>query len=205
MDTKVRQTYLGDLLAMERLTIMDRFEQAINAVPSVGAAPYTNMPRAAGGGNIPAGATGVMAGSLLWLPKGAVINKIGCFTRTTAGATLTHRFVALYTPGGAALARQSTDITTATTGANSFLEFSLSASYTTLVDGLFPIGINWTGTTIPSMAGQTIGVAGLAAPALTGFTLPPYAWTAGSALTTTAPAGPLTFTNIANVIQFWAY
>lgn len=205
MDTKVRQTYNGDLLSMERFEVMERLEQAINAAPSMGAAPFTNLRRAEGGQNLAASATGVMQGSLLWLPKGVTINKIACYTRTTAGATLTHRWVSLYTPGGAALARQSTDITTATVGANALLEFSLTSAYTTLVDGLFPVGIMWAGTTIPTMSGASLGIAGLAAPALTGFTLPSFSWTNGTALTTTAPAGPLTFANIANCIQFWAY
>jgi hypothetical protein len=201
----VRRQYQGVNLAVENLLNLEMLETKINAAPSVGAPPFTNMPRAAGGGNIPVGASGVMQGSLIWLPKGATINKIACYSRTTAGATLTHRWVALYTPGGTALARQSTDVTTSTFAANTILESTLTSAYVVPADGLYPVGINWTGTTIPTMAGQTIGIAGLAAPALTGFTLPPYAWTAGSALTTTAPAGPLTFTNVANVIQFWAY
>jgi hypothetical protein len=204
-DNLTRQTYQGVNLAVENLLALEMLEAKINAQPTLGAPPFTNMARASGGQNIPAGGTGVTQGSLLWLPKGASISKIGCYTRTTAGATLSHRFVALYTPGGAALARQSTDITTSTVAANTFLEFSLTSAYVVPADGLYPIGIMWAGTTIPTMAGAVLGIAGLAAPALTGFTLPPYAWTAGSAQTTTATAGPLTFTNVANCIQFWAY
>jgi hypothetical protein len=204
-DTLTRLTYRSKQYAIENLLADESREQLMNGATAIGNAPFTNMGRAAGGQNLAASSTGVMQGSLLWLPAGAVLNKIACYTRTTAGATLTHRWVALYTPGGAALARQSTDITTATVGANAFLEFSLSSAYTVPADGLYPIGIMWAGTTIPTLAGAALGIAALAAPAFTGFTPPPYAWTAGSGLTTTAPAGPLTFANVANVIQFWTY
>lgn len=201
----VRRTYGGSPLTPENMLEREWLEQLLNGGAGLGALPVGNMDRGVGGANVPAGTTGQISGGLLPLRAGQVLNKIACWTRTTAGATLTHRWVCLYTPGGVALAKQSTDITTATVGANAFLEFSLASSYTVPSDGLYLVGINWTGTTIPSMSGVSLGVAARAQPAFTGFTTPFYAWTAGSGLTATAPAGPLTLATTANLLEFWAY
>lgn len=190
--------------SLEENLELEQLEQLINGGSGLGVLPVSNMPRSAGFQNLAAGTSGVMQGSMVYLRKGQVINRIGVFNRTTAGATLTHRWVALYVPGGATLARQSTDITTATTGANSYLEFSLSSAYTVAASGLHPVGIMFAGTTIPTLGGATLGIAAGAAPPMTGVTVPKYSWTSGTGLTATAPAS-ITFANETLCYQFWLY
>lgn len=172
-----------------------------------GAIPVSNMPRACGGANLTAQAANDIQGSCLFLAAGQVINRIAVQNRTTAGATLTHRWAGIWTPGGLALGRQSTDIVTATTTTNAMLEHVLTSAYTVPVDGVYIVGVYFAGGTIPTLAGASVGLASLAdSPSLTGVTSPHYAWrmAVGSA-TATAPAA-ITFTaSIANVTQFWVY
>lgn len=170
------------------------------------APPFTNGPRAAGGQNLGASPwPGVMIGTHVWLPAGVTISNITMFTRATAGATLTNRWAAIYTIGAAALARQSTTNTGATMAANTQFDFALSSSYTTPAEGLYPVGIMIAGTTPPTFAGFAAGNAPLSQPTFSGFTQVPYGWSNGSGLTTTAPAGPLTLTAIANAIQVFLW
>lgn len=202
-----RRAYAADTdpsrYAMERDLEMEQLAQFLDG--GYGVPAYTTMDRWAGGGNIAAPTSGVVFGSYVWLPKGKVISRIAVYTRTTAGATLTHRWAALWTTAETALARQSTDNTGATMAANTLFEFTLSSTYTVPSTGFYPVGICIVGTTIPSLAGMTLGLANLASPGLTGVTTPVCAWTSGSALTATAPASVATKANTANFYQFWVY
>lgn len=189
--------------ALERDLEMERLQQFFDG--GYASPAYTNMPRWAGGGNIAAPTSAVITGSYVWLPKGFVVNRIAIYTRTTAGATLTHRWAAIWTPASTALGRQSTDNTGATMGANTLFEFALSSTYTVPASDYYPIGVCIVGTTMPSISGLTLGLAGRAQPGLTGPTLPFCAWTSGSALTATAPASVATKATTANMYEFYVY
>src|SRR5215469_4018396 len=148
------------------------------------------------------GATGV--GYVIAVPvqPGDIIHAISFVAGSTAGATLTHSFAALYSGVGtsAVLLAQSADNTGASWAANSVRTFTLATPYVVAGTEFTPQGsaptgtpgpqilgvmLSVTGTTIPTLHGMA-GGPGTAAPVLTGQL--PLAQTAGSSLTATAPA-----------------
>lgn len=192
--------------ALERDIEYERLAQFFDG--GYGALPcFSNMPRWTGGGNIAIAApnAGVIQGSYVWLPKGAVINRVAVYTRGTAGATLTHRWVAIWAAAETSLIRQSTDNTAATMATNTLFEHSLTSAWTVPASAFYPIGIMIAGTTLPSLAGISLGIQDIAAPSLTGLTLPFSAWTSGSALVATAPASVATKAKAVNMFQFFVY
>ncbi len=182
-----------------------QYEQALLG----GAAPYTgfprtNMPNAAGGADLAALATGVITGTYVYLDAGQVVNRIAFVNGATTGATLTHQWAAIWAVGGGSLGAQSTDSVVATTVANQMLEYLMSAPYTAPISGMYPVGLMFAGTTVPSIRGASLGTGNSMAPVLTGFTSLKHGWTSGSALTTTAPAS-VTPVNKVTVPQVWVY
>lgn len=165
------------------------------------AAPYgisgtkaESVPRNQAGVNIAAVTSGTMVMQAIWLPAGMVINNLMCMSGTTASATQTNRWMALYDQNRA-LIRQSANQTTTVLAANTLYTAAITA-YTTTYSGIHYIGIMTAATTANSLIGVT--AAGNAAirnqvPILTG--------TSSTGLTTTAPDPAAAIT--ATVNSYW--
>jgi hypothetical protein len=138
-------------------------------------------------------ATGVMDLTAIYLPVSKIITNINYISSTTAEATGTHLWFALYddgrgstTAGQLALLGQTTDQTGAAAfAANTNLGLSLLTPYTTTYTGIYYIGFLCVATTMPTLCGAirastaSIQLAASAGALLSG--------TAGSGLTTAAP------------------
>lgn len=149
------------------------------------------------------GATGVGYVVAVAVQPGDIIHSISFVAGSTAGATLTHSFAAVYSGVGtsAVLLAQSADNTTASWAANAVRTYTLTTPYVVAGTPYTPQGsapastqngpliigvmLSVTGTTIPTLHGMA-GGPGTAAPVLTGQVA--LAQTAGSSLTATAPA-----------------
>ena len=163
--------------------------------------PYTgtnykaeSTPRTLVGVNIAAAASGTMVMQAIWLPAGLVISNLITMSGTTASATQTNRWLALY-DNNRALLRQGPNSTTTVIAANTLWSDAIT-SYTTTYAGIYYIGIMTAATTPNSLIGVT--AAGNAAirnvvPILTG--------TSTTALTTTAPNPAAAIT--ATVNSYW--
>ena len=130
----------------------------------------------------------------IWLPAGTVVNNLITMSGTTASATQTNRWLALYDQNRALL-RQGPNTTTTVIAANTLWSDAITA-YTTTYSGIYYIGIMTAATTANSLVGVT--AAGNAAirnqaPILTG--------TSSTGLTTTAPATAAAIT--ATVNSYW--
>jgi hypothetical protein len=153
-----------------------------------------SIPRNIAGVNIAAATSGTMVLQAIWLPAGTVITSLIAMSGTTASATQTNRWLALYDQNRNLL-RQSTDQTTTVLAANTLYPASVS-SYTTTYSGIYYIGLMTAATTPNSWIGIT-AAGNLAirnqAPILTG--------TSSTGLTTTAPATAAAITATAN--SYW--
>ena len=153
-------------------------------------------------GNIGVLSSGVMSLVPIWLPAGAVVTSILVRSASTALATGTHWWFALYSnwtdPTGAnsLLLAQTADQGAGAWGINSAQDKALTAPQTITVSDWYGIGVMVAATTVPSLRGESIGVAGFAGGDLTGQL--DLARTVGAALTTTAPANLSGFANNAN-------
>lgn len=152
-----------------------------------------SVPRTLAGVNI-AGTSGTLFMQAIWLPAGTVISNLITMSGTTASATQTNRWMALYDQNRALL-RQSTDQTTTVIAANTLYTAPIT-SYTTTYSGIYYIGFMTAATTTNSWIGVT--AAGNAAirnqtPILTG--------TSNTGLTTTAPATANAITGTVN--SYW--
>lgn len=138
--------------------------------------------------------TGVMDVTLIWLPSGLKITSLGFLSGTTALATPTHGFVALYTQAGAFLA-QSTDNITFAVAASTVVTTALSTPFTTTFSGLYYVASGLTATTMPTYSGSDSTLAAM--------TIAPIAHgTAGTAVGATAPATLGTVTPTAGFV-YW--
>lgn len=137
---------------------------------------------AAGDTNSPAYVDGVMISVPVQLRASEVVTSISVQAGSTAGASLTHSFAALYdTSATPALLAQSADNTAAAWAARTWRTFTLAAPYTVPKSGKYWVGILVAGTTPPS------GMGSLAARKLvTGEGN--AVQSSGSSLTATAPA-----------------
>lgn len=154
-----------------------------------------SIPRPLAGVNIAAVTSGTMVMQAIWLPAGTVINNLITHSGTTASATQTNRWMALYDQNRNLLA-QSTNATTTVLAANTLWTAPLSAAFTTTYSGIHYIGMMTAATTANSLIGVT--AAGNAAirgqaPILTG--------TSSTGLTTTAPNPAAAIT--ATVNSYW--
>lgn len=153
-------------------------------------------------GNIGALTSGVMSLVPIWLPAGAVVNSILVRSATTALATGTHWWFALYsnwtdaTGANSLLLAQTADQGAAAWNTQTAQDKALTAPQTITVSDWYGIGVMVAATTVPSLRGESIGVAGFAGGDLTGQL--DLARTVGAALTTTAPANLSGFANSAN-------
>lgn len=153
-----------------------------------------SIPRTMAGVNVAAATSGTMVMQAIWLPTGTVINNLITMSGTTASATQTNRWMALYDQNRNLL-RQTTDQTTTVLAANTLWTGAIT-SYTTTYSGIYYIGILTAATTPNSLVGVT--AAGNAAirnlaPILTGIST--------TGLTTTAPATAAAITATAN--SYW--
>lgn len=149
------------------------------------------------------GATGVGYVVAVPVQPGDIIHSISFVAGSTAGATLTHSFAAIYNGVAttSALLAQSADNTGASWAANAVRTYTLATPFvvggtTYTPQGSAPastqngpmilgVMLSVTGTTIPTLHGMA-GGPGTAAPVLTGQVA--LAQTAGSSLTATAPS-----------------
>lgn len=127
--------------------------------------------------------SGQLYGQAISLMAGDLVTSIAFAVGTTASATVTNTWVALYDSGGNLL-RQSTSAATVLT-ANTLQSIALSSTYRITTSGLYYICLMVQATTMPTM----IGVSTLST-AITGSTLPRPSLTDTThvGLTTTAPA-----------------
>lgn len=153
-----------------------------------------SIPRTIAGVNIAAATSGTLVMQAIWLPAGLTINNLITMSGTTASATQTNRWLALYDQNRALL-RQGPNALTTVIAANTLWSDAITA-YTTTYSGIHYIGIMTAATTANSLIGAT-AAGNLAirnqAPILTG--------TSTTALTTTAPNPAAAITATAN--SYW--
>lgn len=153
-----------------------------------------SIPRNLAGVNIAAATSGTLVMQAIWLPSGMTINNLITMSGTTASATQTNRWLALY-DNNRALLRQGPNATTTVIAANTLWSDAITA-YTTTYAGIYYIGIMTAATTANSLIGVT-AAGNLAirnqAPILTG--------TSTTGLTTTAPNPAAAITATAN--SYW--
>ena len=170
------------------------FNPQISAPYGIAGTKAESVPRNLAGVNIAAATSGTMVMQAIWLPAGMVISNLIAHSGTTASATQTNRWMALYDQNRALL-RQSVDSTTTVLAANTLWTAPIT-SYTTTYSGIYYVGILTAATTANSLVGVT--AAGNAAirghvPILTG--------TSTTGLTATAPSTAAAIT--ATVNSYW--
>lgn len=170
------------------------FNPQVSAPYGVNGAKVESVPRNLAGVNIAAVTSGTMVIQAIWLPAGMTISNLIAHSGTTASATQTNRWMALYDQNRGLL-RQSSDSTTTVLAANTLWTAPIT-SFTTTYSGIYYVGILTAATTANSLIG--VAAAGNAAirgqaPILTG--------TSSTGLTTTAPATAAAIT--ATVNSYW--
>jgi len=106
------------------------------------------------------GTTSLFTGSLVYLYAGDTVTSIGFCVAGTAGATVTHRLMGLYSTATIpAFLAGSADSTTATLAANTVFSQALTAPFTIVTSGAYWIGAQIShGGTQPSLIGRTCGL-----------------------------------------------
>ena len=170
------------------------FNPQVAAPYGVNGAKAESIPRTLAGVNIAAVTSGTMVMQAIWLPAGMVINNLIAHSGTTASATQTNRWMALYDQNRSLL-RQSADQTTTVLAVHTLYTASITA-YTTTYSGIHYIGIMTAATTPNSLIGVTAAVNA----AIRGQT-PILTGTSTTDLTTTAPATAAAIT--ATVNSYW--
>ncbi len=120
--------------------------------------------------NTTAGATGTLFMQAIYLVTGQTVSSITAYSATTAAATTTNLFFALYDANRALLA-QSANQGAYTWAANSKKTLAMSAAYKVPTSGIYYIGILQVATTIATLKGGTAKTGGqlaAAAPILHG-------------------------------------
>lgn len=141
-------------------------------------------------------ASGTLGMAAVTLVKGMVITNINVLTGSTAGATLTHQWAALYSGPAATpiVVAVSADGTSGAIGANAVLTYALTTPYTVPTSGVYYVGVLVTNNagTQPTFAGAVAGNVASAniAPILggtsnTGLTTPQAVGTTATAITGT--------------------
>lgn len=165
-----------------------------NALPGVSQGSFvrSNIPAWAATSNLAAPSSGVAIGVPIWLRKGDVVTYLTFVSATTAAATPTNWWHALYDPSGTLLA-QTADQTSAAWAADTAKKLALSSPVTITADGWYTAATMTAAGTVQTLAGAA-PLAGTAA-AFTGSKA--LGRTFGSSLTTTAPASIATPTTVA--------
>jgi len=153
------------------------------------------------------GATGVAHATFVPVQPGDVISNVTFITATTAAATPTAGFVAIYSSAGALLG-QSADFATTARAANTAFTVALVSPITisgasSAASGVF-VSISFTAATVPTLRGISTGDAAVSG--TTGITSPStprvLAQSHGSAVGATAPATIATPTTVATPCYF---
>lgn len=133
--------------------------------------------------NTTAGATGTLFMQAIYLTAGQLVSNITIYSATTAAATTTNLFFALYSGATSpALLAQSTNQGAYTWAANTIKTLAMTTPYRVPTSGVYYIGLLQVATTIATIAGgaaQLNAVSGTTAPILHG--------TSTTGLTTTLP------------------
>jgi hypothetical protein len=147
-------------------------------------------------------ATGVMTLSGIYLQAGDTVSRIGVPIGNTAAGTPTHSWTALYTTAGV-LMGQSADQAAAAIAANGVQDLALVTPQVISTSGVYYAAYMVAATTVPSLLCMVYGRATVSTGWLTGQSV--LAGTAGTALTTTAPAAAGTITAVVNRAMMYAH
>lgn len=142
-------------------------------------------------------ASGTLFMQAIWLNAGQVCTNISFHSATTASATPTNGFFALY-DGSRNLLAQTANFTTEAWAATSIKTKALTTPYTVPLTGLYYVAIMITATTIPTLKGNTARTGGqLASQA------PIIAGASTTGLTTTLP-NPAAAITANGLVTVWA-
>lgn len=143
-------------------------------------------------------ATGVFTNARIHLRANDVVTNIGFTTGGTAGGTMTHWAVGLYSDAATpALLGASADQTSGAIAANTNFSLALASAYTVPKSGIYRVGLFVTATTIPTLLGCNYALASW----VTGA--PALAESSGSGLTTAPPSTIASPTALTVVPRFW--
>lgn len=170
------------------------FRPQVAAPYGISGAKAESIPRNQAGVNISAVTSGTLVMQAIWLPAGLVISNLITMSGTTASATQTNRWLALYDQNRSLL-RQGPNATTTIITANTLWQDAITP-FTTTYSGLHYIGILTAATTPNSL----IGVTAAANAAIRGVT-PILTGNSSSGLTTTAPNPAAVITATSN--SYW--
>jgi len=141
--------------------------------------------------------TQVMSAVAIPLQPGDVVTNLSFKSGATAAGTPTNWWFALYdTSATPALLGQTADQTTTAWAANTVKTLALTTAYKVTVAGIYYAAIMVKATTVPSLLGANLGIAGASAAILSSAQV---SNTSGSSLTATAPATIATPTAVATV------
>lgn len=150
------------------------------------------FPRNQGSVNAAGPASGTLALTALQLWSGQVVSTITFSSKTTAGASLTNQWFALYSAARGLLGVTNDD-TSVGWGSNATKTLTLATPYTVPTSGLYYVGLLIAAGTVPSFNGQAAnaslqGVAPIiSGTSTTGLTDPASAPSTAAALTAGAP------------------
>ena len=170
------------------------FSPQVTAPYGISGAKAESIPRNLAGVNLAAVTSGTLVMQAIWLPAGLVINNLITMSGTTASATQTNRWLALYDQNRNLL-RQGPNATTTIISANTLWQDAITP-FTTTYSGLHYIGIMTAATTPNSL----IGVTAAANAAIRGVT-PILTGNSSSGLTTAAPNPAAVITATSN--SYW--
>ncbi len=176
--------------------------QEAGTLGAAGAFYAQNFPRSLISTDNAIGTTGLITAMSIPLHAGDLITKASVIVGATAGATLTHKYFALYSNATVpALLGQQTDDTGASMAANTVYTGTFASTITIPSDGLYWVALCITGTTIPTLLGKLQGTVAAQNIALnTLFGNQGHCATATGAAST-APATMASLTNL--VVQPW--
>src|SRR5947209_1985755 len=142
-------------------------EYAFSGSPLASALYRENFPVDQANADNAIGATLITA-MATWVNAGDVITKASICVGATAGATLTHKYFALYSNATipALIGTQQADDTGAAMAANTVYTGTFGATFTATTSGLIWVAFCIPGTTIPTLVGKTTTVNATAAAAL---------------------------------------
>lgn len=111
------------------------------------------FPRFAATTNTTAGATGTLFLQAIWLTAGTLVSNITFFSATTAAATTTNLFFALFDGNSRALLAQSANQGAYTWAANSIKTLAMTTPYRIPTTGFYYVGVLQVATTIATLLG----------------------------------------------------
>ena len=158
----------------------------------------SNMRRRDLGGNLAALTTQIMTSVAVPVEAGDVITSVTFVSATTAAGTPANWWFAAYSSASTpVLLRQTADQLTAAWAANTAKTLPLTSPYQVVDSGVLYVAIHVKATTVPTLAGISLGNAAFAGALVTGQKV--LAQTSDSALVGTAPATMGTPTTVATV------